>query len=150
MTRNIRPFYLYRHSLENGLPVVKRYARTHDFELAASGLTWDGEHLWGSENDRIVQFTEEGDNLTIGAEYKAPGNQTRAIEWVNNTIWVFDSESDRLFKLDAHADLIVEGWCDPGVIGGYGMAWDGSGFWLWTIENPHLRYFVPGADCPKR
>jgi len=35
------------------------------------------------------------------------------------------------------------------MIGGYGMAWDGSGFWLWTINNPHLQYFVPDVNYPE-
>jgi len=141
--------YLYRHSINGGLPVVNRYPRTYEFEFPQAGLTWDGEHLWCSEGNSIVRLDMVDSDPVIATRYQAPGHQTRAIEWVNGDLWVVDSESDYLFKLDIDADLAVEGWCDPGMIGGYGMAWDGSGFWLWTIKNPHLQYFVPGRDCPK-
>ena len=141
--------YLYRHSVDEELPVICRYSRAKGFDFPQQGLTWDGEYLWCSEKNRIVRLNMVSGDPVIATKYQAPGHQTRAIEWVNGYLWVFDSDSDRLFKLDIDADLAVEGWCDPGMIGGYGMAWDGSRFWLCTIEWPHLRYFEPGADCPE-
>ena len=83
--------------------------------------------------------------LTVAAEYAAPGNQIRTIEWVNGSLWAFDSHSNELFKLSVGETLAVEGLCKPGATDVYGMAWDGTGFWLEDARQP---YFEPGSDCP--
>jgi photosystem II stability/assembly factor-like uncharacterized protein len=140
--------YIYQHSPSEGQRVVQRYASVGTFDLEHEGLTWDGAYLWASGFDRIIRLDQVGENLVIAAEYLAPGNQTRTVEWVNGYLWSFDSASVRLSKLSIGQGLTVEGSCEPGVIGGYGMAWDGEGFWIQNLHTPHLYYLTLGPDCP--
>lgn len=145
---------LSRHSIGPGLPVIERYVPIDDATHVIEGLTWDGEHLWGSSGSagaRIVRYRLTVEGRAAAERYAAPGSQMRTIEWVDGHLWAFDSQSNRLFKLDIDGDLSVEGSCEPGMIGSYAMAWDGAGFWMWSLVewSPRIRHFELRSDCPQ-
>lgn len=142
--------YLYEHSAENGPTVVRRIPLDKTIQAYFSGLTWDGRSFWGSNNMVIYHVELHNDEPIVLAQYHAPGNWIRTVEWVNGFLWAWDAENDTLYKLDPRNGLSVIGSCQPGTVGGYGIAWTGEGFWLFnTEENPHLRFFMLQGDCPQ-
>lgn len=142
--------YLYKHTFDKGFSVVERYPLA-TLGVIASGLTWDGQHLWVSNRDQIVRLDNISTNPVIGAKYIVSASQLRAIEWVNGHLWAFDSASNRLYKYEVGPQgLTVEGECTPGPRGSYAMAWDGDGFWLYNIDaHPHLQFIKLPDSCPQ-
>lgn len=139
--------YLYRHASDGGLSVVERYPSTPGFSLSG-----DGRSLWASDapTGRFSRLDNARVRPEIGAQYAAPSNQLRTVEWVNGHLWALDAAANHLYKFAwGPAGLTVEGECEPGAVSSYGMAWDGDGFWMFAGESRELKHVSLGPDCPR-
>lgn len=101
-------------------------------------LTWDGELLWGNDQNVIYGFTIEGD---LVATFNAPVNPSRNVVWDSERecFWVCDVTSD-IFALDREGN-IIQRIARPGVRA-YGMACrpddpDGTRLYIFANDPGH-------------
>lgn len=95
-------------------------------EMAAAGspqgITYDGEYFWlaSAGSDRaLIQFEIDGANLNeikrINAPYPTGSGTVRGIYYDSGTIWALNSGDNKLYKIDAEFDEIVDEFDSPGL-----------------------------------
>ena len=108
-----------------------------------SGLAWDGNRLWLTDNeeDSLYRLTIEG---VVEAAFPLPDsiNSPAGMLWLGGDLWMVDENTSRLYVLDTASMLprkileLPDTTRDPT---SWGIAWDGSH--LWHSDYAHGRIY---------
>ena len=83
---------------------IRSFEQFRDSPWGMRDLAWDGELLWGADDDTIYGFTPEGElvNRLVG-----PLEINRALTWddENNLFWTCDVTTD-LYGIDMEGDVV--------------------------------------------
>ena len=62
--------------------------------------------------------------------FSAPTAGSIGLEWIDGYLWAASVENSEFYRLDPADGTILETISVPGLTRPYGMAWDGSDFWV--------------------
>ncbi len=85
-------------------------------------LAWDGQYLYGSQNDSIYSFTTDGE--LIGVQLGAPITVNRALAYDRETDAFWCGEYDMPWYLVNRAGEVLLEWDEHNLDGVYGFAWN--------------------------
>ncbi|MDP8206392.1 MAG: C25 family cysteine peptidase, partial [Candidatus Electryonea clarkiae] len=73
------------------------------------GLTWDGDYLYGVDNERLYQMEILPDTLNAVESWEVPLEQAHYLEWdpVNDLFWMGDYNSD-IYGVDRNGDIAAQ------------------------------------------
>ncbi|NQT33880.1 carboxypeptidase regulatory-like domain-containing protein [bacterium] len=92
---------------------VTSFNQFRDAAWGMRDLAWDGELLWGVDNDMIFGFTNQGNMVT---RFAGPFEMMRGITWdpIRDLLWVCERNSD-LIGIDSEGDPIRQIECQRNV-----------------------------------
>ena len=134
--------YVYKISRDSELTDQYRQFNPES-RYGMSDLTWDGELIWGGDEDSIYGFTPEGEVMT---RFSGPFDDNRALAWDSerNILWI----SDRFSRYIAGYREVEEVVRLPGYdLTIYGLAFypnDPDGYPLYIYHNVDIQ------DAPDR
>lgn len=125
-------------------------------------ITYDGTYLWTLDDigvDKILKISST--DGTVVASYCAPDSVPRGIVYANNTLYISDSNTDKLYALDPSLLTVYDSVCaskyqgtaynltdlSPDATSAWGLAYDGVYFYLADSANNHIYQFsISGAS----
>lgn len=98
-------------------------------------LAWDGNYLYGSDDDTITVFDTNGNLIR---EFKGPlkNNFNLAYDSETQHLWVSNESSD-FYEIDLNGN-VIKVHSNPGFLNATGFAWDkysAGGPFLWIFEG---------------
>lgn len=97
-----------------------------------NGVAWDGADVWHSGFVQNLTLINSNTGATIRS-IPAPGIAPRGLEWVNETLWVVDTNSnpaDAIYQIDPSDGTVLRHIQLSGANFPYGVAFDGEYFWV--------------------
>lgn len=118
------------------------YIEIQIFEpLAWTGIDWDGEYFWIANNvtQEIVALGEDGEtmhSLAFPSIDDLPVNVS-GVAKVGQNVWIADVAHEMFYALDQESGEVMEEFAFEGTA--QGVDWDGSAFWVATVDGPQLQ-----------
>jgi len=103
------------------------------------GITWDGTHLWLSDNSGTI-FQIDTLGRTLGA-FSSPEVTPKGLAWDGSSLWVFTTNYSFIyqFQIEGQETKTISSFKSPArVFGGaitQDMAWDGESLWYANQYN---------------
>jgi hypothetical protein len=98
----------------------------------ASGITWDGKHLWLTDNSGTI-FQMDTQGKVIG-NFQSPEVTPSGIAWDGSSFWVFTSNHFELyqFQIAGRSTQALRSFQSPANNSGEGedLVWDGKNMWF--------------------
>jgi hypothetical protein len=111
----------------------------HDSALAY-GMAFDGTNLWVTDfySDKIYKLNQNGDLI---GEISAPEIKCTGIDYdtQNNWLWVHNSETKKIYKIDASTGNIITFFPSPADSYPTGLAFDGE--YLWAVDRDKYKIY---------
>jgi glutamine cyclotransferase len=63
-----------------------------------SGVTFDGEYVWHSDNIRDEIYKLDASDFSVIETYQAPGTYPNGLAWDGWNLWVVDNGTDRIYQ----------------------------------------------------
>jgi len=97
-----------------------------------TGLAWDGEHLWVSDGDLILEMYPNG---SIIKSFVPDIPWPYDLAWDGTHLWVAGYTDHKIYKLDTNGTILSSfpAPCKPA-----GLAWDGENLWICAIYKTGL------------
>jgi len=123
--------FLFKMTINDNVSVIDVLDPPEGKKFHPSGLTWNGNEFVSCHGNEVFKFMPISGEIIIKIMYDNVSlNDMRTIEFVEGYYWVFDTEEEKLSKLDIGSTVKVLETYDVGTIGSYGLCWNGTGFWI--------------------
>lgn len=98
----------------------------------ATGLAWDGVHLWVSDSwtDKVYELDPE--NGSIIFSFPSPGGTPHGLAWDGMYFWNADESQKTIYKLNPATEAVISSFPSPDDSAPHGLAWDGTYLWCAT------------------
>lgn len=98
----------------------------------ATGLAWDGAHLWISDSwtDKVYELDPENGNIIFS--FPSPGGTPHGLAWDGTYFWNADESQKTIYKLNPATGAVISSFPSPDDGAPRGLAWDGAYLWCAT------------------
>lgn len=116
----------------------KGHTTDNSLNKSSTGLAWDGNYLWQTENFGGGNFhffkTDTLGNL-LGSYSQAQG--TSGLTFAKNSLWSSDNMNDYIYEIDTSTFHIIQSLKTPGNTPN-GLAFDGQYLWLSDADKDSI------------
>jgi sugar lactone lactonase YvrE len=96
---------------------------------SATGLAWDGEHLWVSDWKEAKAFKVNPATGEVLESIELPCSRTEDIAYADGYLFICDATRPLIYKLDLATGVVVKSYPAPAAAPS-ALAWDGKCLWL--------------------